>query len=86
MNRRRLLGRIVEFGKNHGVFRKEITSSETLRMQKGLKDPAFVEVLIGVIMKKAKDSNSADLARVKNLYLALNDLRFDLEVKDIDKY
>jgi hypothetical protein len=83
MNKKELIREIIEFGFRHRVFTKPVTIKEIRRIESGLNEPAFIEDLIGMVIKASRKAPKSDCVKLKELYLRLNDLRFDLELKRI---
>ena len=83
MNKKELVNEIIYFGLKYGVFSKIVNLDDKSRIENQLEDCKFVEWLIGVIMIKTRGFMDKNYYPNKNLYLKLNDLRFDLEFKDI---
>ena len=65
-----------------GLFDKPFGAREVKRIEKGLEDVVFVEELIGIIIKNTKKYKNIDKNKAKELYLILNDLRFELEYEE----
>ena len=79
MRNKELVYDVVNFLSCYGIFDCNIEKQDIDNVEEGLKDPAFVERLIGIVMKSG--NKVTPLEETKALYSKLNDLRFDLEHK-----
>ena len=82
MNKKELVNEIICFGLKYGVFNKNVSLNDRNRIETQLEECQFVEWFIGLIMIKTRGFRDRNYDINKNLYLKLNDLRFDLEFKN----
>jgi hypothetical protein len=76
----RLTYEVIEFLFNYGIFDTPVNLEEIKNVENGLKDPAFVERLIGLVMTSG--NKIMTFAEAKALYSKLNDLRYDPEYQE----
>jgi hypothetical protein len=79
INNKELLNEVIEFLFQCEVLYDQITLEEERKIEQGLAEPIFVEELIGILMNYVKSCKNINFKAMKDLYLKLNDLRFDLE-------
>ena len=82
MTRKILIDEIVRFGSLYGLFDKKIRIYEirnTIETQ--LANVDFVESLINTIIRKTKSHKNVDTEKLKELLLALEKIRLNLEYK-----
>ena len=80
MDRYTLVGEIINFCVQHGVFDDDVDymGIKTI-VEKNLDDPAFVESLINTIILKAEPQDDIDSMQVKTLLLELERVRLEHE-------
>ena len=85
INSKKLANGVIAFLYQCEVLSEAITPEEENRIAGGLREPIFVEELIGILMNHVKCCKNIDYRKTKELYSMLNDLRFDLEYQGMNE-
>ena len=80
MKREDLINEIAFFCFDHDMLIGDTQLKRKIDNQ--LDEPAFVESLINIIMVKARNTSDIDLDTAKEMLLALEEIRLDLEFYD----